>query len=537
MDGAELEIKFAVSEPRLFDVVLADPQVRNLANGKQPLTRSFEALYYDTPDLALKKAGIGYRVRKEGLDWIATFKTDTGSSGGLFSREEWNEKVDGPAAATTPFAGTFAGERMANAIGNQQLQLLFTTNFTRTALQLETTSGATIEMAMDRGTIWGGSGGTPICELELELKSGMTSQLLELAAWVANRWHLQPESRSKYFRGLQLLQSGYASEESLFLDRPERRVADNPGVTALVDRCVADLFLIQAVLASDGASPESIRELRIQCRRLRSVLKFFQPQLKKDDWQFQVDRLRQWGTLLGSVRDIDVLQKSWAEFVDRFSPIMSFSQHWRKVLSERRDFLAEDVIHRLNRSELTQILFELQAWIYREQEGLDAEKSTTKAAEVMVRKGLLQAVKELREDLDSTDGSSSIKKLHRLRIKIKRLRYVQETLNGIPHFRADDFILSLKRLQSAIGKIHDASQIKSLLEQVETGDVNEKFQLEKELFFSWRNRMTTEHMFALPKNLESMQKSTKNQLRTLISLRTGRRTKLRHDADPHEPGE
>lgn len=534
MEGTELEIKFAVSEPRMFDVILADPQLGALTRGKQPITQSFEALYYDTPNFSLKKAGIGYRIRKEGNDWVATFKSDAGSSGGLFSREEWNEKVSGPETTKNPFAGTFAGERLEKAIGNEQLQLLFSTCFNRTALQLETAEGATIEMAMDRGTIWSGSGGAPICELELELKTGTVSQLLSLAAWVAQRWHLLPESQSKYTRGIQLLQSGVATENDLIKESLENM--PEPILTVLVDQRIDKLFVAQSALLKEGTRPENIRALRIQCRQLRSVLNFFQSQLKKDDWQIQIVRLRQWGTMLGMIRDIDVLEKAWDGFVNRFEPIVSFSQQWRNVLSERREFLAEDVYYRLVRSELTQIIFELQAWIYREQEErLSAGEGNDVSA--YVRRKLMQETKDLRQQLDSFGATSSIAKMHRLRIKIKRLRYVQESLVVVSQFRSDEFIVGLKQLQSAIGKIHDGFQIKSLLEQAETGNSDTLFQLEKELFISWRSRATTERMFLLPEKFDALRKLSKLQLRTLSSLRMGKRAKLRHDADPHEPNE
>ena len=42
--------------------------------------------------------------------------------------------------------------------------------------------------------------------------------------------------------------------------------------------------VMQTAVQAQGATPESIRALRIQCRRLRSLLQFFQSRLRKDDW-------------------------------------------------------------------------------------------------------------------------------------------------------------------------------------------------------------------------------------------------------------
>jgi len=534
MDGAELEIKFAVSEPRLFDIIIADPQLLLMAKHKKPITQNYEALYYDTPDFALRKAGISYRIRKEGADWIATFKSDSGSSGSLFSREEWNEKVSGPEASRKPFDGTFAGERMVKKTGNQRLQLLFSTNFSRTTLQLETSSGAMIEIALDRGTIWSGSGTAQISELEIELKKGKTSQLLELAAWIAPKWNLLPENRSKYVRGIELLEFGSTSEGISSHDISVTLTAI-PTLTSLVDHCAADMFRAQAFLLADGASPKSIRELRIQCRRLRSVLRFFQSQFKKDEWDLQVDQLRRWGTLLGTIRDIDVLHKAWHSFVSRFNPVTIFSEHWPTNIAERRYLLAEDVIQLLNRGELTKFLFEMQAWIYRRQEEWSAGGEGNDISG-FIQKGLIQATKSLKADIDSINAFSSIERFHRLRIKIKRVRYVQESVMRFSPFRADNYIDTLILAQTAIGKIHDAYQIKYLLDQVETGNLDENFLLEKELFVSWRSRMITDRIFGLLKILGNLRKESKNHLRSLNSLRVGKWSKSAHDSDPHEPG-
>ena len=85
--NSELEIKLAVSDMRLFDIILSDPQILELSQGNVAETRNFEALYYDTASFALQRQGISYRVRREGQEWVATLKSDRSSGGGEFDRE------------------------------------------------------------------------------------------------------------------------------------------------------------------------------------------------------------------------------------------------------------------------------------------------------------------------------------------------------------------------------------------------------------------------------------------------------------------
>ena len=142
--NSELEIKLAVSDMRLFDIILSDPQILELSQGNVAETRNFEALYYDTASFALQRQGISYRVRREGQEWVATLKSDRSSGGGLVNREEWNEAVKGPDTAQLAFAGTHAGDRLSQAIGQEKLQVLFTTSFVRTTLMLQTSGGSLV---------------------------------------------------------------------------------------------------------------------------------------------------------------------------------------------------------------------------------------------------------------------------------------------------------------------------------------------------------------------------------------------------------
>ena len=136
-DGIELEIKFALPTNRLFELILQDPELLILAQNPAPVSRNFEALYFDTPSFALQQNGFAFRVRQEGELWVATVKSDRQASGGLSEREEWNEIVAGPELSHMPFTGTHVGERLENIIGREKLQLLFSTRFSRTIIQLK----------------------------------------------------------------------------------------------------------------------------------------------------------------------------------------------------------------------------------------------------------------------------------------------------------------------------------------------------------------------------------------------------------------
>jgi len=301
----------AVADPRLFGKILSDPLLLAMESGTGPLIREFEALYYDTSDFALQHSGIAYRIRREGDEWVATVKSDKGSGGALFNREELNEKIASPEPSVKYFFGTNLGERLSLLVGNKRLQPLFSTKFDRTTMTLRAGSASLVELALDHGMIWGGAGGTPIAEVELELKEGCVSDLLNLAGWLAAHFHLRPEPLSKYARGLALLESEETQQELPCIS------LTHPLPSNLLPVCIRDIFSAQTHGINTRCLPETIRELRIQIRRLRSLLKFFQPFLPQEGLKIHTDKLRQWGELLGNIRDLDVLQESWSNFSSR----------------------------------------------------------------------------------------------------------------------------------------------------------------------------------------------------------------------------
>ena len=249
----ELEVKMAVADSRLFAKILADPALRDMNVGDGPRTRQFEAFYYDTADFSLQQAGIAYRIRREGEEWVATVKCDKGSGGALFNREELNENISSPDPSLKYFAGTNLGERLSLILGDARLQMLFSTKFNRTVQTLRAGAGSLVELALDHGMIWSGSVGCPISEVEIELKDGCTTDLLNLAGWLAEHFHLQPEPLSKYARGLALLDSGQTNRKNV---RPS---IVRPVPSEFLSICVQDIFAAQSDCIKAQCVSESIR--------------------------------------------------------------------------------------------------------------------------------------------------------------------------------------------------------------------------------------------------------------------------------------
>ena len=145
----------------------------------RPVTRRLQNIYYDTPKLELHKSGMALRLRHAGRQWLQTLKGGGSVQAGLHQRNEWEVPVK---RAALDFSATpeVEWDKLLRPSLRKKLHPVFVTDFTRSSRLLDF-HGAQIELCMDQGEVRTEQQSAPICELELELKSGEPQQLFELA--------------------------------------------------------------------------------------------------------------------------------------------------------------------------------------------------------------------------------------------------------------------------------------------------------------------------------------------------------------------
>lgn len=202
----EREIKLALPRGQV-DAALRLFESRAGAAG---LAVRLENIYFDTPSLTLARAKSALRLRRTPDGWLQTFKTVGEAQNGLHARHEWEMPVAGAALETGRLLRECDEAGVATALSGaaEELIALFRTDFTRT-LWILAVDGAQIEAAVDQGEITAEVNGetrrAPICEIELELKTGDEAALHTLAAQLAAELPgLAPDDISKAQRGYRL---------------------------------------------------------------------------------------------------------------------------------------------------------------------------------------------------------------------------------------------------------------------------------------------------------------------------------------------
>ena len=161
-------------------------------------TIEMETTYYDTFDAKLNNRHWTLRRRYENGKSVCTLKTPDPTGG----RSEWEVEAKGIITAI-PMLCRMGAPMELMALTVSGLQEVCGAKFTRLALQLEV-PGAKVELALDKGKLFGGGREKALQEVEVELKEGADNAAIALARLLEEQYHLTPEKRSKYNRALGL---------------------------------------------------------------------------------------------------------------------------------------------------------------------------------------------------------------------------------------------------------------------------------------------------------------------------------------------
>ncbi|MEZ8877883.1 CYTH domain-containing protein [Vibrio lentus] len=203
----EIELKFFVSPD--FSETLRN----KIAETKvlQHSCRELGNIYFDTPDNWLRKHDTGLRIRRFDDVFVQTVKTAGRVVAGLHQRPEYNAEHDSnePKLSLHPEDIWPAGKDIETL--QAELTPLFSTNFTREQWLVGMPDGSQVEVAFDQGFVESGGLQEPICEVELELKSGQTDALFTLSRQFCEQGGMRLGNLSKAAKGYRLAQ-GYQGD-------------------------------------------------------------------------------------------------------------------------------------------------------------------------------------------------------------------------------------------------------------------------------------------------------------------------------------
>ncbi|MFD4328127.1 CHAD domain-containing protein [Nocardioides sp. NPDC058538] len=208
---------------------------------------------------------------------------------------------------------------------------------------------------------------------------------------------------------------------------------------------------------------DSVHQMRVTVRRLRSVLATYRPFLDAERTEPLREELKWLGALLGEVRDTEVLRKRLRRWAAEHGPGQTGVDALRAALAERqaqgRSRLLPELDGKRYRA-LTAALvaFDGLPW----SDGTPGKKALRKRARRSWRR--VAAAVDAAELTDDADERR--RQLHEARKKAKRTRYAAESLREVFGEDAERLADAAKSIQSTLGDLNDAAVMIRTIEMV-----------------------------------------------------------------------
>jgi CHAD domain-containing protein len=473
----EIERKYDVGEAFVLPDLTGVPGV---ASVDEPVEHVLEAAYYDTDDLRLARARVTLRRRTGGTDagWHVKLPAAAGA------RRELHSPL-GRAAKTPPKAVLAPVLGIVRTAAPAQVALLRTR---RVVTELRDAEGQVLaEVADDHvtGTAFPARPGeaavvTSWREVEVELVTGGDDLLAAVGAALVAAGAEPGRSPSKLSRVLaDRLAAGTPPAVPQVIDgtdgssdtaggttgrkkgkKGRKKGAAHGGVTGTAGDVLRAALVAQALSLQDADvmvrsdQPDGVHQVRVACRRLRSILAAFRPVLDREATAHVRDELRWIGAEMAASRDAEVAVAHLRELVAGQPPELVLGPVAARLQQEDlRDVVAGgDEARRTLAS--TRYLQALDALAELVADPPLTERAAEPAAAV-VDEVLAHTGTRLRHLVEAAEGSDDPAALHDVRKAAKRLRYTAEVAEPVLGAPVTELIGTLKEAQQVLGDRQD----------------------------------------------------------------------------------
>jgi inorganic triphosphatase YgiF len=419
--------------------------------------QALETTYLDTADLALVRARVALRVRRNGRRWEATAKWPGRVAGALHTRPELTVPLPGPPAAPfEPPAGPLRDALQPYLLG-RPLRPVLLTRVERRLLDLLPAdgTGSLAEVALDTVSLCrpdGEPAAAEYWEVEIEQRAGTPADCVAAARALRQQFSLVASRATKFERGLAAVLPPTSTPV------PAEAVAAGDSLATATRTIIAgQLGRMRCAQARvlGGDEPESVHDMRVAIRRLRTALRLGKAALLDNQRAALARELRWLGGELGALRDLDV-QLANADWhrrrldADARGPLDGF----RRALRRQRQAARAALHTALGGPRQTRLLLAIEraATPPRRPPTGEAAEAITAAG----RRAIKRAARKILERGNAVGELPSTQELHDLRIRAKRLRYVLEALQPITGGDGRRLTRQLIRLQDVLGRFNDS---------------------------------------------------------------------------------
>ena len=464
--NAEREVK--LNAPRKFEL----PDLHELGLGAVRLpVQSLSTSYFDTEDLRLwqRKITLRHRIGEDEGPGLWTLKLPGKETRSELDRTElsWpGSPEEPPSEATTLLRGI---------VRRQSLRRVAVLETKRRRVLVRNGGSALGEIDDDLVTVAvGGSPGRAFRQIEFELDE-------------SEKPHADPVVIEKMLTAMKKAGAHIELEQkfakALDIDANDQNLSTKIGrKSTLGDLVQATLrseferlldFDVSLRRSPQNPSERAIHQARVATRRLRSDLKTFGPVLDPVWLRHTRSELRWIGTVLGNVRDIDVLGKRFQSDDSDSSGSRGAEALRSRLASQRRD-KTEELAHVLRSERYLNLLDRLDAGTSLPRFYVSSQSTGAGEREVGPRDDARKALprllgphwRKLRRRVRKAGPTPSDSQLHKIRIASKQLRYGSELAEPVLGKSARRTARRAEDIQTILGDHHDSVTAVEWLEQI-----------------------------------------------------------------------
>ena len=466
----EIELKLQI-HPRDVDTLRHHPLLEKYAIAA-PRNQKMADIYFDTPEFDVRQFDAGLRIRRVNGKWIQTLKFGGDVKGGLHSRYEIESPVIGSEPNLEQLRNDTADQsplfNMLHSEGfNERLTRIFTTHITRRVWQLRLPCGDEVEFVFDLGKIECGKLEVPISEIEIELKAGDPVHLFDFALALLEDIPLHIGALSKADRGYALCKPTSSTPDEAGPIPLSKHTTLEQAFQQIIGDCMKQIQANAHCLERIDDS-ESVHQMRIGLRRLRTSLKLFkhllQPPAKilhELDWL---------AAHLGAARDWHVLAASTLPAIAKKMPSEIQLTQLTRAATHTAFEKQQAVKVAINSPRFTWLILSITRWIvgrhWRNTQSSQIRKQMKEKAILFCGDMLAHEQRRLLKRGKKLSAANPNSR-HRVRSGIKTMRYASDFFQLLlPSKKLRPFIASLKALQDELGWINDAVVARNLLAEV-----------------------------------------------------------------------
>lgn len=297
----EIELKFLVSKP-VFRTI-QDAALLGGSGARRPSQR-LHSIYFDTEQGDLRRHRMILRMRRMRGNHLLTVKWDGERHHGIFERGEIEIATASP-IPDLALLGVDAQARVIAVTDGRPLQPCYATDIRREVRRIVAGSSE-IEAAFDSGFIIFGPSKTPVCEIELELKSGDPADLYQFGLSLIHDFPVRLGVMSKAERGPLLSQGTHQAAVRARVPQLQGLTVDQ-AIAAVIGSCISQ-FVANWPAFEGHDKAEAVHQMRVAMRRLRSALALFNRHFPCGEFRDLRAEAKRIASAMGDARNCDVFE-------------------------------------------------------------------------------------------------------------------------------------------------------------------------------------------------------------------------------------